>query len=51
MTLFRHPSGPLLKYADGVLSIEDLNPETKTRWRISRWEMFCLGWRCLRASV
>ena len=51
MTLFWHPTGPLMKYADGVLYIEDLNPEMKTRWRMSRMEMFRLGWRCIVAAA
>jgi hypothetical protein len=51
MTLLWRPTGPLMKYADGMLHIEDLNPAMKTRWRMSRWELFCLGWQCLRASV
>lgn len=50
-TLFWHPSGPLLTYRHGFLDISDLNPEIETRWRMSRWEMFKLGLRCLIASV
>jgi len=51
MTLFWHSTGPLIKYADGILYIEDLNPEVKTRWRMSRLEMLRLGWRCIHASL
>jgi hypothetical protein len=36
MTIFLHPAGPLMKYEHGVLFIEDLNPEMKTKWRMSR---------------
>ena len=50
-TLFWHPAGPLVKYGDGMLYIEDLNPQIKTQWRMSRVEMFCLGWRFIRAAV
>lgn len=51
MTLFWHQTGPLLKYADGTLHIEDLNPEFRTQWRMSRMEMFHLGWCCFRAAL
>lgn len=51
MTLFWNQSGPLMKYAEGTLHIEDLNPEMQTRWRMSRGEMFRLGWRCIVASL
>ena len=50
MTLFWHPTGPLVKYEAGLLRIEDLNPQIKTQWRMSRAEMFKLGWRCIRAA-
>jgi hypothetical protein len=51
MTLFWHQTGPLLKYVEGTLFIEDLNPEIKTRWRMSRIEMLRLGWRCIYAAL
>ena len=51
MTLFMDPTGPLLRYADGALSIEDLNPEIKTKWKMSRGKMFKLGCRCIWAAV
>jgi hypothetical protein len=51
MTLFWHPSGPLVRYASGILEIEDLNPERQLRWRMSRMEMARLGWKCLVAAV
>lgn len=51
MTLFWDGAGPLLKYTNGVLHIEDLNPEAKLRWRMSRLEMFRLGWHCITASL
>jgi hypothetical protein len=51
MTLFWHPAGPLMKYAGGVLTIEDLNPAMQTRWRMSRMEMLQLGWRCFMAAL
>jgi hypothetical protein len=51
MTLFWHPTGPRLQYIAGVLHVEDLNPEIKTAWRMSRAEMFRLGWRCITAAI
>lgn len=51
MTLFWHQTGPLMKFENGMLHVEDLNPEVKTRWRMSRLEMLHLGWRCLVAAV
>ena len=51
MVLFMDHSGPLLAYRHGFLDVQDLNPELETRWRMSRWEMFKLGWRCLIASI
>ena len=50
-TLFWHPTGPLLKYGDGTLYVEDLNPQIKTRWRMSRWAMLALGWKCVIAAM
>jgi hypothetical protein len=51
MTLFWDASGPLLKYEAGILRLSDLNPHVETRWRMSRSEMFWLGWRCIFAAL
>lgn len=51
MTLFWDPTGPLMRYAKGVLRIEDLNPELSTNWRMSRLEMFTLGVRAIIAAL
>lgn len=51
MVLFMHQSGPLLAYHHGLLDVQDLNPEKEMRWRMSRWEMFKLGWNCLTAAI
>ena len=51
MTLFWHPTGPLLKYVNGSLHIADLNPETSLHWRMTRVEMLRLGWRCFVAGL
>lgn len=51
-TLFFDPSGPLVQYSpEGMLHVADLNPEVKTKWRMSRWELFAFGWRCLVAAA
>lgn len=51
MRLYTHRTGPLIKYAGGVLHVEDLNPEVKTQWRMSRLEMLALAWRSLIAGL
>lgn len=51
MTIFWHPTGPFVKYEDGFLHTEDLNPEVKTKWRMSRGEMLRFGWRCMVAAL
>jgi len=51
MTLFWHPTGPKLAYEAGILYVSDLNPQVETRWRMSRSEMFWLGWRCIFAAL
>lgn len=55
MTLFWHPTGPLIKHykgydGSGILEIRDLNPEMHTQWLMSRWEMIGLGLRCIVAA-
>lgn len=47
MTLFWDQTGPKIAYQDGVIEIEDLNPQVSMRWRMSRLEMLRLGWRCI----
>lgn len=51
MTLLSYPEGPLIYYTSGTFGVEDLNPEARMRWRMSRWEMLALGWRCLVAAI
>jgi hypothetical protein len=50
-TLFCDHTGPLIRYADGILHIEDLNPDFKTKWRMSRMEMLAFGWHCIVAAL
>jgi hypothetical protein len=47
MTIFWHWTGPLVKYEGGFLHIEVLNPEMKTKWRMSRSAMLRFGWRSI----
>jgi hypothetical protein len=51
MTLFIDPTGPKLTYENGMLHVADLNPQIETRWRMTRWDMFKLGWRCIKAAA
>jgi hypothetical protein len=53
MTLFWHETGPRLAYAIGerTLIIEDLNPQTRLTWRMSRWEMIKLAVAILKVSL
>jgi len=50
MTLFWHETGPKIEYVNGALHIHDLNPEIRTKWRMSRSEMLRLGWQCMIAA-
>jgi len=50
--VYMHPTGPMLRVDhDFTLHVEDLNPEIKTRWRMSRWELFRLGWDLMMAAI
>lgn len=51
MTIFWHPAGPLLHYNGYRLLIADLNPQLETKWTLTRWEMFRIGWRCMIAAM
>lgn len=50
-TIYMDHAGPLVRYGDGLLHIEDLNPEVKTKWRMSRGEMLRFAWRCAVAAL
>lgn len=51
MKLFSDPTGPLIYYSGDTFGVEDLNPEAKMRWRMSRWEIFKLGCKCIWSSI
>jgi hypothetical protein len=48
--LLWHKTGPLMQYREGMLVIEDLNPERKMTWAVTRFELLRLGLQCLRAA-
>jgi len=50
-TLYWHPAGLMIIYINSYIEIEDLNPEIKTKFMMSRKELFCLGWRCIKAAL
>ncbi len=49
--LYWHPAGLKLCYTNGMLEVANLNPEVKTAWVMSRWEMFRLAIQCLRVAI
>jgi hypothetical protein len=51
MTLFWHNTGPLIRYQDGILHVEDLNPEAKIRFRMSRTELLRLSLKAFLAAI
>lgn len=50
-TIYWHETGPLVRYMGGFLLIHTLNPEMKTKWRMSRWEMVKFGLRCIWVAL
>lgn len=51
MTIYLDQTGPMIRIKDGMLHVEDLNPEAHIRFRVSRWERLLIGLRFLRASL
>lgn len=51
MILFYGLSVPLIRYERGTLLIEELNPQVRIQWRMSRGEMLGLALRCLIAAL
>jgi hypothetical protein len=53
--LFYCPCGPRISYEknfDGEMFIvKDLNPENSIEFRMTPWELFNLGFRCIWASL
>jgi hypothetical protein len=50
MTIFFQNCGPMIKYSNNVLLIEDLNPEAKLTWRVSKLEAITIGLRLILAA-
>lgn len=50
-TLYWHPAGLRIEYLDGYIHIEDMNPHVQTKFMMSRWELFWLGWSCIFAAL
>lgn len=50
-TIWWCPEGPLLKYEPATFVIEDLNPDVKITWRMSRFELFKIGLRCILIAI
>lgn len=51
VTIYWHRTGPLMKYTDGVLQIEDLNPQRSMFWRVKRLKMIGIGLRFILAGI
>lgn len=51
MTIYWNETGPLLRYGDEHLRIEDLNPQISVRWRLSRLERLAIAWGFFKAAV
>lgn len=50
--VYLHPAGPMLQVdSEHTLHISDLNPESKRKWRLSRWELFSIGWGLIMSAV
>ena len=50
MIIFWHPTGPLVKYSEGILHMSTLNPDLQISWRMSRGEMLLSGLRFILAA-
>lgn len=48
--LFTDPTGPLVQYGNGMVFVENLNPQVSTAWGMTRREMLAFGWRCIVAA-
>jgi len=51
LRLIWKPEGPAITYDGEFLHVEDLNPHIKTKWRMSRWEMFIFGCKAICGSL
>lgn len=44
-------AGPMMKYENGLLKIEDLNPEMKTQWRMGRLDLAAVAVKFILAAI
>jgi len=55
MTLFWHPTGLRIRYERDAfgetLLVDDLNPETHIKFRLTPMELLGLGFKCIWAAV
>ncbi len=50
--IYMSPTGPMLRVdSEHVLHIDDLNPETKMTWKMSRWELARIGWGLIMSAI
>lgn len=50
--IYMHQTGPMLRVdSEYTLYIDDLNPESKRKWRLYRWEIFSIGWGLIMSAV
>ena len=50
--IYMHPTGPMLRVdSEHMLYIDDLNPESKRKWRLSRWELLSIGWGLIMSAI
>lgn len=50
-TLLFMNEGPMVRYLDNTLHIEDLNPQINLHWRMSTKELLVFGLRCVRRAI
>ena len=49
--LYWHETGPLVAREGQDLWVEDLNPQTTIRFRMTRWELARMGIRAVWAAI
>jgi hypothetical protein len=50
LTIFWAQWGPLMQWSGDSLLIEDLNPEIRTKWVLTRRERLLIGLRFIRSA-
>lgn len=50
-TLLFEPCGPMVRYRENTLFIEDLNPQVNLNWRMTTKELLIFGLRCVRRAI